>query len=281
MVATKRADGSSADTDQLTEAFERTVEQGVFRLDRTLPDLLATGLVGGADVATGVLGLLIVKTATGSDLLAALAFGIGFIALTLANSELFTENFFVPIAAVAARRATTVQVIRLWIGTAVMNLIGGWLLMGLVISAFPKFGPSAVEIGDHFHQIGIGWRSFAGALLGGMAITLMTWMERSTESVPAKLLAAMSVAFLLAAAPLNHVIVTSLEMFAALQHGAPFGYATWAVTAAWYTIGNIIGGVGMVTMLRLIQIGPDRLQAARKPSRRRRSGRVTGSALSR
>ena len=34
-------------------------------------------------------------------------------------------------------------------------------------------------------------------------------------------------AFILAAAPLNHVIVVSLEMFAALQAGAHFGYLDW------------------------------------------------------
>src|SRR5213079_3265485 len=99
------------------------------------------------------------------------------------------------------------------------------------------------------------WRSFAGAILGGAVITLMTWMERSTESVPAKLVAAASAAFVLAAAPLNHVIVVSLEMFAALQYGAPFGYLDWLTIAAWYALGNIIGGVALVTGLRMVQLG--------------------------
>ncbi len=49
-----------------------------------------------------MLALLVVKQATGNDLLAAVAFSIGFIALTLAGSELFTENFLVPVAALAA-----------------------------------------------------------------------------------------------------------------------------------------------------------------------------------
>ena len=57
----------------------------------------------------------------------------------------------------------------------------------------------------------------------------MTWMERGTDSMPAKLVAAAVAAFLLASGKLNHVIVISLEVFAALQAGAPFGYADcWA-----------------------------------------------------
>src|SRR6202011_3988115 len=99
----------------------------------TWPGLLATGAGGGIDISTGILGLLIVHHATNSALLSALAFPIGFIALTLASSELFTENFPVPIAAVAARWARPRSLARLWIGTASTNLIGGWIMMGIIM----------------------------------------------------------------------------------------------------------------------------------------------------
>src|SRR4051794_34619156 len=69
--------------DQLSETLQRTVDEGVFRLTRSWPALFATGFVGGADVAIGVFAFLIVKEETNSDLAAALAFGIGFVALTL------------------------------------------------------------------------------------------------------------------------------------------------------------------------------------------------------
>jgi formate/nitrite transporter FocA (FNT family) len=255
---------NAADDDQLTQTFQRTVDEGVFRLQRTLPSLLATGVVGGADVAMGLFALLIVETETGNALLAALAFSIGFIMLTLASSELFTENYLVPVAAVLARKASPISLVRLWVGTLAMNLLGGWLVVGLISSGFPRLGPAAVRVGSQYVHAGIGWRSFSGALLGGSVITLMTWMERATESVPAKLLAAISAAFLLAAAPLNHVIVVSLEMFAALQYGAPFGYLDWLSIAAWYTLGNMLGGLGLVSGLRLVQVGHHRLEVERE-----------------
>jgi formate/nitrite transporter FocA (FNT family) len=261
---TARRDDDSAEAhDELSQTFERTVEEGVFRLERTWPGLLATGFVGGADVSAGVFALLLVLSETDSELLAALAFSIGFIALTLASSELFTENYLVPVAAVAAGRATVSQLLRLWGGTLVMNLVGGWIIMGLVITGFPRLGPAALKVAQHYPDIGIGWRSFAGALLGGAVITLMTWMERANESTTGKLAAAVIAAFLLAAAPLNHVIVVSLEMFVALQHGAPFGYLDWVSVAAWYALGNMVGGVGMVTTLRLVQVGGERLREER------------------
>ncbi|MEA2509652.1 MAG: formate-nitrite transporter family protein [Actinomycetota bacterium] len=239
---------------QPKETFQAAVAEGQRRLERKTPELLATGAVGGLDVGTGVLALLVVKQATGNSLLAALAFSIGFIALTLAGSELFTENFLVPVAALAARKTKLQSIGRLWGGTLVSNLIGGWVLMGIVMIAFPKLHPVAVEIGSSYTKLGIGWVSFAGALLGGVVITLMTWMEQGTDSVPARLLCAIIAAFILAAAPLNHVIVVSLEMFAALQAGAHFGYLDWLGMSAWFGLGNIIGGVGLVTVLRLIQV---------------------------
>ena len=46
----------------------------------------------------------------------------------------------------------------------------------------------------------------------------------------------------------------------ALGHWQLRGYGTWAVTAAWFALGNVVGGVGLVTMLRLVQVGEDRIR---------------------
>ena len=256
---------------ELQQTFDRTVDEGTYRINRSWQSLLATGTVGGLDVGMGVFALLVVRSETKSEVLGALAFSIGFIALTLANSELFTENFLVPIAAVAARRAQSPNVLRLWGGTAITNLIGGWVLMGFVVGGLPQVRHTAVEVAQHYPQMGIGWTSFATAVLGGTVITLMTWMEHSSDSVGAKLVAAIVASFLLAAGALNHVIVVSIEMFAALQAHAPFGYADWAGMAAWATLGNIVGGIGLVTVLRLVQVaGEDSDSPNRGRSRRRR-----------
>src|SRR4051812_37456530 len=105
--------------DEITDTFHRSVDEGVGRLHRPLSGLIATGMVGGADVTVGVFALLVVEHQTHNELLAAIAFGIGFLALTLANSELFTENFLLPISAVVAKKAAWWRVPRLWVGTAV------------------------------------------------------------------------------------------------------------------------------------------------------------------
>ncbi len=260
-------------TEELTSTFRRSLEQGEERLGRNWPTLLATGAVGGFDVGMGVLALFLVEEATGSALLGGLAFGIGFIALTLASSELFTENFLVPVVAVAAGRATPMAVIRLWGGTALTNLAGGWLMMAVVSVGVPQVHETAIRLGTHYNQVGIGRESFAAAVLGGSIITLMTWMQRGTDSVPGKLVAAVAAAFLLAAGSLFHAIVVSLIMFAALQAGAPFGYLDWLGVLAWSTFGNLVGGLALVTVMRLVQVGKTRVAEERSRAGQRIDGK--------
>lgn len=258
---------------ELESTFQAAVEEGTLRLRRSIPTLLSTGLVGGIDLSIGVIALIVVKHETGSDLLAALAFTIGFIALTLARSELFTENFLVPVTALIARQARIRELVRLWAGTGIMNLVGGWIVMGLFITSMPELGPTAIETARFYPELGIGWQSFSLAILGGAVITVMTWMERNCETQGPRIVAAVAASFVLAAVPLNHVIVSSLEMFAALQHGAPFGYGDYALVTVWSTLGNMVGGLLLVTLVRMVQVGRGPIeQARRSPFRRLHPG---------
>lgn len=248
-------------SESIVGTFHRSVDEGVERLERKTWPLVATGVVGGIDVSIGLFAFLVVYAETDSRLVAAFAFTIGFIALTLAKSELFTENFLVPIAAVVAGKANVRQVARLWAGTALFNLVGALVVSALTIAAFPDLRAAAVEIGTQPVDLGITWGALADAVLAGVAITLMTWMERSSDSMAAKLLATVAIAYLLVAAPLQHAVVLSAEAFAALRAGAPFGYLDWLGAAGWAALGNVLGGVGLVTVLRLVQVAPEALEA--------------------
>lgn len=243
------------DDQSVRNTFVGAVLEGDIRLNRSWLSVLATGAVGGIDLGIGVLAMLVVREATGSPLLGAVAFSIGFIALVLGKSELFTENFLIPVLAVIAGHGELRDVGRLWIGTLVANLAAGWLMMAIVVAGVPQLRTSEtlVEVGRHFTEQGIGLGTFASAVLGGASITLLTWMERSTASVGGRVVAAVGIGFVLTATPLLHSIVSSLEMFGALWVSPGFGYADWLGMFAWAVLGNVVGGVGLVTVLRLAQ----------------------------
>jgi formate-nitrite transporter family protein len=239
--------------DELTEAFDTIVSEGAQRLHRTWREVLSTGLAGGLEVATGVLALFAVLAETGSHLLAGLAFSIGFIALLLARSELFTEGFLVPVAAVVAGRAGVPQLAKLWGGTLVANLAGGWLFTWLIMTAFPQLGSTAIESATTFVKAPLDLQTVCLAVLAGSTLTLMTRMQHGTTSDPAKIVAAIAGGFLLAGLSLFHSILDSLIIFSALHTGAPFGYADW-LGWFWYTaLLNMAGGLLVVTFLRLLR----------------------------
>jgi formate/nitrite transporter FocA (FNT family) len=236
------------------EAVLRAIDEGRRRISRRTSALLATGVLGGIDVGTGVLALLFVEHETKSPVLAGLAFSIGFIALTLARSELFTEDFLVPVTTVIARQARARMLLRLWVGTLLANLVGGWVFTLLIVRGFPQWQSTAIEAGAHYVDLGLGVKAFSLAVIGGAVITLMTWMQHTTTSVALRLVPAVTAGFLLAGAQLNHAIVNSLLMFASLHTGhAPFGYLQWAQTAGFAAAGNVVGGLLLVTLLRVLQ----------------------------
>ncbi len=245
--------------------FRRSIEEGRRRLRRGPLVLVATGLVGGVDIGVGVLALLLTEQTTHNTLLGGLAFGSGFIALSLARSELFTEGFLLPVGAVVARKGKLHSLIRLWVVTFLANLAAGWVITYLIVAGLPSLRSTAVSAGRYYAvSIGLGGRAFALAVLGGVVITLMTWMQHSSESILAPLVAAEITGFLLGGARLNHTVVASLVMFAALHTGhAGFGYDQWALAAGWAALGNLVGGIGLVTFLRLLQV-PHRLRLERE-----------------
>jgi formate/nitrite transporter FocA (FNT family) len=248
---------------ELEEAFDRLVDEGSTRLARPVTTLVVTGLLGGVDVGTGVLAYLVVHEATGSTVAAGLAFSLGFVALLLARSELFTENFLVPVAAVAARHGTLRALARLWVVTLVANLAGGWFVAWLIMEALPGLHRTAVEAGTHYADLGINLRSFCLAVLAGMVITLMTRMQHATESTGVRLVPALLFGALLAGGQLFHSVLDSILMFAALIAGAPFGYLDWLGAASFAVLGNIVGGVGLVSVLRLARV-PHRIAEERR-----------------
>ncbi len=240
--------------DEVVQAFDRVVSQGAQRLHRTWREVLTTGLAGGLEVGVGVLALLAVYAETGSHLLAGLAFSVGFVALLLARSELFTEGFLLPVTAVVAKRASGGQLARLWSGTLVANLVGGWLFMWLVAHGFPQLAPTMVESARFFVEAPLDLRAVCLAFLGGTVITLMTRMQNGTTADGAKIAAAVAGAFVLAGLQLFHSILDSLLVFGAIHTGtAPFGYGEWLAWFWYTTLLNMAGGLLVVTLLRLVR----------------------------
>ncbi len=239
---------------KLDDAFSRIVEEGEQRLGRDMTAMAATGLMAGMEVGIGILALLVVEARTGSTMLGGVAFSIGFLALLLGHSELFTEGFLIPVTTAAAGRARWGDLARFWVVTLTTNLLGGWIITWFAITGFPEIRLTAIRSASQFVDAGIGTRSLALGVLAGAVITLMTRMQHGTDSVPARILASVACAFVLAGLPLFHSILDSLVIFAGLHTDrSPFGYLDWLRFLGWSVLWNMVGGIGFVTLLRLVR----------------------------
>lgn len=264
--------------DELDEAVDRIVELGKPRLHRPFSMQVLTGVVAGSELGFGVLALLVVEHQTGSKLLGGLAFAIGLLALQLGHSELFTEGFLVPVTTVAAKEGSLWQLVKLWVGTFLGNMIGGWVAMALIVVGFPRLHELLVESGSVYADARLGGQSLALAALAGAALTLMTRMHNGTDDDVAKVVATIAIAFVVAGTGVFHSVLDSLIMFGAIISGeAAFGYVQWLGFVWWCLLANMVGGLLLVTATRLVR-SKQRLQEKAAQAGERTSNRRGTSA---
>ncbi len=251
----KTRDLSDDDVEEEVQGtFDHSVGEGQERLHRSTRVMLTTGFLGGIEIGFGVLAYLTVYEQTGSSFLGAFAFAIGFAALYLAHSELFTEGFYYPIMAIFAGTGSVLQLLRLWGLTLFANLAGGWLLMWIAVTAFPDLHATFATEALHFVEAPLNWESIALALLGGGAITLMTRMQAGSSSQVATLAAALAGAFLLVGLGLFHCVLDSIIIFGALHSGAEgVTYLNWLGWFWYAALANVVGGLVLVTAPRLVR----------------------------
>lgn len=246
------------------EIFERVRDEGARRLGRPLLELAATALVAGVDVVFGVIALAVtdatVSTRWGphvAHLLGSLAFGIAFVFIVAGRSELFTENFMVPIAGAAGGgRRALLKLGELWLVSPVLNVLGAVALILIVTThgVLPHgTGRSLVHLANIYDANSM-VTAFASAVAAGALITLMTWVVEGAPTMGVRIATAWIFGALLALGSFNHVIVVTIEWVFGLRYGATHtGIADLVENFLVAAGGNLVGGIGFVTLTRFGQ----------------------------
>lgn len=245
------------------EIYERTKKEGERRLSRPFLELAATAFVAGLDVVFGIVAMAVthhyVAVRFGTELgslAGAVAFGVAFVFIVVGRSELFTENFLVPIAGLeGGGRAAWAKLAELWTLSPVFNLVGGAILILIVSSegVLPEGTAEPIrEIALKLDDRDVP-AAFLSAVAAGALITLMTWLVEGTESMGMRALCAWIGGALLALGLFNHVIVVTLELFFGIRYGADVGYDDLFGNLAIAAVGNMVGGILLVTVSRFSQ----------------------------
>ena len=247
---------------QPEEIYARTREEGRRRLSRPLLELAATALVGGFDVAFGFVayaltaGAVAERSGAGlAHLAGAVAFGIGFVFVVVGRSELFTENFLVPIAGLEGRnRQSWLKLVELWVAALVLNIVGGAVLAIILTSVLvAQSHRQLVDLAEHLAAFGV-LTSFLSAVVAGALMTLMTWfVEGAAESMGVRILMSWIVGALIVLGTFNHAIVSTIEIVFGMRYGLDPGYGDLFRNLGLAVAGNLAGGLGLVTFARMAQ----------------------------
>ncbi len=244
------------------EMYARTREEGERRLNRSRLELTTTSLVAGFEIVFGVIAIATVTALVTPRLgpsmahfVGSLFFGIAFIFIVVGRSELFTENFFVPITALRSGTFTWRKLGELWTISPVLNILGGTalILIASTKGVLPEgTAPALNDLAIHIDELRL-WSAFCSAIIAGALITAMTWMIEGVGTVGGRIVVAWIAGTLLAMASLNHVIVVTLELIFGMRLGTTISFEDAGINFVIAVAGNMLGGLLFVTLTRTSQ----------------------------
>ncbi len=241
------------------DIYVHVAKNGRHELERSARGLAVSGLAGGMMMGLTPLAMSIIHAQLGdgpaATFIAYLLYPIGFIAVIVGRSQLFTENTLYPVALVLAERKHVWKTLRLWAIVLISNLAGAFLFAMLAIKTEalkPEYVAAMSKLGVEAVNVSTG-HAFWSAVIGGWMIALVAWLVSGSHSVTGSVMLIWLLAFVVGIGHFAHSIATSGEILAAVfNHAATYGaYAQWLWPAV---LGNICGGVLLVTLLEYGQV---------------------------
>jgi formate/nitrite transporter FocA (FNT family) len=257
---------SSADSGSEDEAkssykiLQEQISQGLGELNRPAPGLLLSGLSAGLDVGfslffMGVVLTLMLPAAPEplTHFLVANMYSVGFIFVILGRSELFTEHTALAVFPLLNGNATPGQVGRLWGLVYTSNLLGAALAAVMAVTLGPRLGaiePAALqEIGHKMVEASSGTMMLSG-IVAGWLMGLLSWLVAASRETVGRILVVWLITTGMGLAGLHHCIVGTTEVLAAVFSGGETTFADYGRFLLWSTVGNTVGGVTMVAVLK-------------------------------
>jgi formate/nitrite transporter FocA (FNT family) len=232
--------------------------EGTEELERPSSSIFWSGLAAGLTMGCSRLGQGLLQAhlpvAAWRELVASFGYSLGFLFVTMARQQLFTETTLTVMLPYLKGTHRMSEVARYWSIVFSANIIGTVLFAAAAtiphlfkpetVHAFTELGIKAVEPG--FLTI------LVKAVFAGWLIALMVWLLPAASS--AKFVVIVAVTWLISVAMFSHVIAGAAESaFAAMQ-----GAIGWDDCLVGFLIpaliGNSIGGVVFVAILNHAQV---------------------------
>jgi formate/nitrite transporter FocA (FNT family) len=217
---------------------------------------LAAGLSMGFSFVAEALFRTYIPAVPWRPLITNLGYPLGFLIVIIGRQQLFTENTLTAIIPLLARRnlATFWQVLRLWGVVLAANITGAHIfawVIGNTPVLHPKFHLALGQLATEAADVSFGNAILRG-IFAGWLIAMVVWMLAATDSNRIPIIILMT--YIVGLAGLTHIVAGSVEVLFLVMTGAK----TWLSFAAGYMlptlIGNVLGGVALVSALNHAQV---------------------------
>jgi formate/nitrite transporter FocA (FNT family) len=236
------------------DIFTQVAANARQELKRSSLALGISGFAGGTFMGLSALGNALAVTALGHSpqavLLSKMFYPLGFIVVIIGRAQLFTENTLYPVALVLAEKKEFWNTLRLWAVVLPSNVLGAFAFAALA-GISPALDPAVL---GSLNQLGLDAihhpfeTIFWSGVMGGWIIATAAWLVSGSHSITGSVMIIWILTFIVGLGNFAHCIATSGEIFIAILTG----HAPWIAYPRWFlpaVLGNICGGVGMVTLL--------------------------------
>lgn len=254
------------------QIYQQVAASGRDEIHRSGSALAISGLAGGIFMGLTALGTAVVLGMLGESaaahFIAKLFYPLGFVVVIIGRAQLFTENTLYPVALVLAERRHLWATLRLWSIVLPANILGAFVFALLCAHTAALQQPTLhalVNLGGEalaHPSAAIFW----SGVFGGWIIATTAWLVSGSHSITGSVLIIWLLTSVVGLGNFAHCIATSGEILTAVLVGqaSTTKYFHWLLFAV---LGNICGGVGLVTLIEYGQViyGGDS-DAADKPT---------------
>jgi formate/nitrite transporter FocA (FNT family) len=229
-------------------------------LNRTISALAWSGLAAGLSMGFSFVAEALIRSclpdAQWRPLITNLGYPLGFLIVVIGRQQLFTENTLTAIIPLLADRnlSTLLAVLRLWAVVLAANLVGAHIFAWAAADTTflrPDVQKVMTELARQTAAVGFGSALVRG-IFAGWLIAMMVWMNAA--SIASRIPIIIILTYVVGLAGLTHIVAGSVEILYLVVIGER---SWWAYLGGYMLptlIGNIIGGVALVSALNHAQV---------------------------
>ncbi len=251
---------------RIDDILEEQLEQALSQHERSNRALFISAISAGLDIGFSIFLMGVLHTLFADQLspsllhvLLSLAYPLGFIFVVIGRTELFTEHTTLAVIPVLNRSATIKSLLILWGIIYAGNLIGG-SAFGAIMIAVPAqmefLSPDSLVVLAE-KMIDYKWTLIIGScILAGWLMGLLSWLITSSQDSISRIFIVVLITSVIGIGGLHHAIVGSIEVFSGMLLSPDIGISDYLFVLLCTTLGNIIGGVVFVALIKYSYIRP-------------------------